>query len=174
MFYSLVDAQGIGTVVNIGNSFFSLISLLATTPAQAPFPTPTLEVSTFVLEVDQLAHVAAILTMKKPTLPSVSTKKTRNEEQRSPQIEVSPKQTRLDEGNAFGEVTPFIKILDIFSSRLPHTIEEAITNLSFFRDLKEDKMELISQSSIFKADTIFSLCFFYVRLFKPKVFNYKI
>lgn len=85
MFNNLVDAPGIRALVNTKTFSF------APTPALAPFPTPTVEASTHVLEVDHLANSTTILTVGEPTSPSTSTKRALEEEQQSPRTECSPK-----------------------------------------------------------------------------------
>lgn len=68
---------------------------------------------------------------------------------------------------ASGEVTPFIKVPDIFSSRLPHTPEKATaigstSDLSFIHNLlKREKIEQTFNLaySMFKAGNILFILF---------------
>lgn len=83
-----------------------------------------------------------------------------------PRNKGSLKQTQPVESSASREVTPFIKILDIFTYRLHRTLEEASTivstsDLSFFHNLSEgDKMELAYQLALSMLNLVlFSLLF---------------
>lgn len=88
-------------------------SSLAHTPlkitAPAPIPSP-------ILNLDQLADSAFIFTVEKLTSPPISSMRVRDKEQPTSRDEVSPKRTWVTKDDASGEVTPFIKILDNFSS----------------------------------------------------------
>lgn len=73
--------------------------------------------------------------VEEPYSPPASTNKDGDKEQSSLMDENSLKWTRIAKGNASREVTPFIKMLDIFS-RLPRTPKEDpsiiwISDLSF-------------------------------------------
>lgn len=130
MLYNLIDAQSIQDTVNTRTSSYSPTSPLS------PSPTSTLESSTHVLEMDYLMKVSTTLMVRELTFPSVSTKRAREMEQQSSQIECSPIQTHVALDDTFGEVNPFLKISMIFSSQLPRALKEAVdivpmSNLSF-------------------------------------------
>ncbi|CAI8603053.1 unnamed protein product [Vicia faba] len=59
---------------------------------------------------------AKVLTVEEQLLPLSSNMRTWDEEQPSPRGKASLKQTRFTKDDDFREVSPFIKILDIFSS----------------------------------------------------------
>lgn len=84
MFYNLDDAQGIWDVGNTGVSSSVPTTLAATTYVPVHSPTLNVEASTPVIEVDHLMDKVATLTMEELTLPLVSTKRDRDEEQQSP------------------------------------------------------------------------------------------
>lgn len=73
--------------------------------------------------------------------------------------------TCIYEDNAYGEITPFIEISNILSSRLPRTLEVDASivlksDLSFIQNFpKWDKMEMAYElaHNMFKATSIFSL-----------------
>lgn len=139
--------------------------LVSTTHTSTPSPTPAREASTPVPEVDWLADAMVVLTVEEATFPPPSLKRVRDEEKSSPQDEASPKWTQVIEDGAFEEVTPFIKILDIFSSHLPCTLEETVvivstSNLSFVQNLPEENEMGIPYDlshNMFKYASIFSL-----------------
>ncbi|CAI8607725.1 unnamed protein product [Vicia faba] len=93
-------------------------------------------------------------------------KRERKEEQHSLQTECYQKWTQFVEDNDFGEVSPFINITDILSSRLPRTVEGASAIIStsylfFVKNLpKGDKMEVVYElaHSVFKVASIFFSC----------------
>lgn len=116
IFYHLTDAQGIQVVVNTRASSSARPYRVTNVPTSVPSPIPTLEVSTLILEVDQLLDSTTILLVEESTSPMSSTKMVRDEEYPSLRDEVSPKRTLVAKDDASGELTPFIKILDIFSS----------------------------------------------------------
>lgn len=102
--------------------------------------------------------------MEEPTSPLVSLKRVQGEEHLSPRYEVSSKWIWITKNNTYGEVTHFIKILDIFYSRFPRNLEKVVaivstSNLSFTRNLPEgDKIEMASElaHNMFKAASICS------------------
>lgn len=130
MLYNLIDAQSIQVALNTRTSSSAPASPLALSP------TSTIEALTHVLEVDYLMKVSTTLMVGELTFPSVSTKRAREMEQQSPRIECSPIQTHVALDDTSGEVNHFLKISNIFSSQLPHTLEEDVvivpmSNLSF-------------------------------------------
>lgn len=80
----------------------------------------------------------------------ISEKTVLDEEQQSPWTEGSPNRVRVVEGGSSGKITPFKKILIIFSSHLPCTLEDPVfivltSDLYFIHNLYAgDKMELAS------------------------------
>lgn len=84
MFQSLADAQGIQAVVNTG-------TYSSPTPAPVPSPTLAIETSIHACKVD-LADVATVLIVEKPTSHPNSTKRARDEENQSPWAESSSKE----------------------------------------------------------------------------------
>lgn len=78
-------------MVNIKASSSALTPLEATAHALVPYPTPVLEDSAPVLEVDHFMDVTATLMVKEPTSPSTSTKRAQNEEQQCHMTECSSK-----------------------------------------------------------------------------------
>lgn len=62
------------------------------------------------------------LTVEEPTSPPTSTKRAQDVGQKSPRDVAYSKWTHVVEGDASGEGTPTIKIPDIFSSRVLHTL----------------------------------------------------
>lgn len=67
------------------------------------------------LKVDRLVDAVATLIVEEPHSPSTSTIWAWDEGHLSPKVRVSPKWTRVVEGNIYWEVTPFITMLNIFS-----------------------------------------------------------
>lgn len=80
--------------------------------------TLVVDILTHAPDVKQLIDVTSTLSVGESTSPPVSEKRVQDEEQQSPQTEGSPKQTWVAKGDAYGEITHFIKMLDIFFSRL--------------------------------------------------------
>lgn len=152
-------------MVNTETSVSAPIPLATIVPSPTSYPAQALESYASVREVDHFVIIMNTLTMGEPTLSSVLTKRACEEEQQYPRTDCSPKRTRVIEDNASREVTPFIKIPNIFSFRLPRTPKEVISivptsNLSFAQNLPEgDKMELDSllAHNMFKDGTNFSL-----------------
>lgn len=86
-------------------------------------PNPTVEISTASLKVDQLVDAATTLTMEEMPQSHVTTKRGRDDNQRSPLEEGSP---RLVEEDALMGVTTFLQIPHVFLSRLAWTLEKTL------------------------------------------------
>lgn len=153
--------------MNTSTSVSAPNPLVATAPAPALALTSIIRASSIMLKVYHLVVVIATLLMEEPTSPSTSTNRAQDKEQQSPKGETSLKHTCVAKDDAFGEMTPFIKIFNTLSSRIPHTPKEATvivstSDSSFVQNLPEwDKMEMAIKLShnMFKVEYNFSLIY---------------